>query len=98
MLSVLMILLAAALPQRGASDILYARHHYAHRRLARLGLVQLMVPTRGGPGRASLRTRVSWRRDLLGSRLSPGAGLTNSERFRSAPRTCSSFCGNLSVQ
>jgi hypothetical protein len=33
-----------------------ARRHYAHRRLARLGLVQLMVPTRGGPGRASLRS------------------------------------------
>src|SRR5947208_7614007 len=28
------------------------RRHYAHRRLARLRLVQLMVPTRGGPGRA----------------------------------------------
>jgi hypothetical protein len=57
MLSVLMILLAAALPPAGRPPTyLYARRHYAHRRLARLGLVQLTVPTRGGPGRASLRS------------------------------------------
>jgi len=57
MLLVLMLLLDAALPQRVGRPTHYTRRrHYAHRRLARLRLVQLMVPTRGGPGRASLRS------------------------------------------
>src|ERR1700758_1970784 len=64
---------ARALPVTSGEGGSPSPDRYASREvLARLGLVQLMVPTRGGPGRASLRTRVSWRRDLLGSRLSPG--------------------------
>jgi hypothetical protein len=56
------------------------------------GVLRLAGGHEKGPG---LRYR---RRDLLGSRLSPDTRPTNSERFRSGPRTCSSVCGNLSVQ
>jgi hypothetical protein len=69
-------------------DILYARRHYAHRRLARLGLVQLMVPTRGGRGRAwrllGPRTRLSTiglesaanKRSGVGANVLRASGLT----------------------
>jgi hypothetical protein len=63
MLSVLMILLDAALPQRVDRPTHYThRRHYAHRRLARLGLVQLMVPSlysQRGCGEQAGRRRAS---------------------------------------